>query len=50
MGVTTQNASTLIRLTAGQRVYVSVGQSSGVALDIQGSLSTVHFAAAYVGP
>jgi hypothetical protein len=50
VGVTTQNVSTLIRLTVGQRVYVSVGQSSGAALDIAGSLSSVHFAAAYVGP
>ncbi|CAB4960476.1 unannotated protein [freshwater metagenome] len=50
VGVTTQNVSTLVRLTAGQRVYASVGQSSGAALDIVGSLSTVHFAAAYVGP
>ncbi len=50
VGVTTQNVSTLTRLTAGQRVYVSVGQSSGGPLDIAGSLSTVHFAATYVGP
>jgi len=50
VGVTTQNVSTLIRLTQGQRVYASVGQSSGAALNISGSLSTVHFAAAYVGP
>jgi hypothetical protein len=49
-GVTSQNASTLIRLTAGQKVYTSVGQNSGASVDIAGSLSTVHFAAAYVGP
>jgi hypothetical protein len=49
-GVTSQNVSTLIRLTAGQQVYTSVGQNSGVDVNIAGSLSTVHFAAAYVGP
>lgn len=49
-GVTLQNVSTVIRLTAGQQIYSSVGQNSGAVVNIQGSLSQVHFAAAYVGP
>lgn len=49
-GVTVQNVSTVIRLTEGQKIYSSVGQNSGVSLNILGSLSQVHFAAAYVGP
>lgn len=47
---TIQNTTTTARFTEGTLVYVSAGQSSGVDLNIEGSLSQVNFAATYVGP
>lgn len=47
---TVQNVSTTTRLNAGDLVYVSAGQNSGGALNIESSLAQVHFAVTYVSP
>lgn len=47
---TLQAVSTVERFNAGDFAYVSVAQSSGVDLNVVGSLQQVNFAATWVGP
>jgi len=47
---TIQSVNTIDRFEAGQAVFVSASQNSGVDLAIAGSLQQVYFAATWVGP
>lgn len=47
---TLQTVSTTDRFEAGEYAYVSVSQTSGVDLNVTGSLQQVNFTATWVGP